>query len=114
MQLYIPSKYWRDEVEGPLLAVRFAEVIESEGFPVLYDKSGIECLWYKHIYQPLLEKERELEGWYEAEYTKEQLVYMSGELLKLVNEIQDGEARPLDGQLLDIIRGYNKLVRGKI
>ena len=95
-----------------------------KGFPVLYNNASEEdfgCLWHKHIHEPLIQEEEKHadEGWYEPEYTKEQLEHMAIGLEKFMNEIQqtlkdENKVRRSDMHLIAILRDYVKTVREKI
>jgi len=120
---YMPWEYWIDEAKGPAMVRRLSLAFKKQGFPVLYDDKDVECLWHKHIYEPIIVKKNKHleEGWYEPEYTLNQLEMIAGELEKFATEIKeklingDRENAPLmDNHLYAILQGYGRTVRGAI
>mmetsp|Transcript_28316 Transcript_28316/g.59816 ORF Transcript_28316/g.59816 Transcript_28316/m.59816 type:complete len:422 (-) Transcript_28316:53-1318(-) len=122
--LYMPWEYWLDKKQGPALTKRLATLIKDEGFPVLFnvdDDATFECLWYRHIYEGIMAEEKKKidDGWYEPEYTPEQLEMIASEVEKFAAEIEEmmndeDKKRPGDGHLHQILVGYAKHARDVI
>ena len=92
-----------------------------KGFPVIATDGDFGCLWHTHFYEPITKDEEKHteEGWYEPEFTKEQMELMVNGLNTFVDEIKqtlkdDKKVRPGDEQLISILQHYMKTIREKM
>ena len=121
---YLPYEHWIDEAKGPVLVRKLSRILESEGFPILYNNtdeasdvgSDLECLWHKHILAPTLEDDKKRVGWYVPKFTIEQKDAMVDGLNQFASEIEKAQennnmTRPGDKNLIAILREYIEIIR---
>lgn len=121
---YLPFEYWTDEAKGPKLVGKVFKILKEEGFPTHYDdteessnfRSDIECLWYRHVFAPMLDDEKSRAGWYVPNFTDDQKETLLGELDRFASEIEEmqinngNSTRPGDEDLVAILRGYMQVI----
>ena len=123
---YIPFEDWTDETKGPLLVRKISRILKKEGFPMLYDvesddetynvSSDATCLWYRHMFAPMMEDVKKRTDWYEPRYTNEQKVMIVAGLDRFANEIEqkqenDSEKRPGDEDRMAILGNYIQVIQ---
>jgi len=113
---YLPYEHWIDEAKGPRLVRKLSQILEAEGFPILYNNTDKECLWHKHILAPTLEDDKKRVGWYVPQFKVEQKDAIVDGLDQFASEIEqaqenDNMTRPRDKDLIAILRDCIEVIR---